>query len=94
MGFDAWYKSGSIWYPNSDSGNFWWDTANGGSDAVSVYPTSPEESHVKSGKAAKLESKEVAMVGLAAGNIYQMPTAVNREIFFDNGAGGCCTVLR
>ena len=70
MGFDSWYKSGSIWYPNSDSGNFWWDTANGGSDAVGVYPTSPEESHVKSGKAAKLESKEVAMVGLAAGNIY------------------------
>ena len=70
MGFDAWYKSGSIWYPNSDSGNFWWDTANGGSDAVGVYPTNPEESHVKSGKAAKLESKEVAMVGLAAGNIY------------------------
>ena len=70
MGFDSWYKSGSIWYPNSDSGNFFWDTANGGSDAVGVYPTSPEDSHVKSGRAAKLESKSVALVGLAAGNIY------------------------
>lgn len=70
MGFDSWYKSGSIWYPNSDSGNFYWDTANGGSDAVGVYPTSPEDSHVKSGRAAKLESKSVALVGLAAGNIY------------------------
>lgn len=70
MGFDSWYKSGSIWYPNPDSGNFFWDTANGGSDAVGVYPTSPEDSHVKSGRAAKLESKSVALVGLAAGNIY------------------------
>lgn len=70
MGFDSWYKSGSIWYPNPDSGNFYWDTANGGSDAVGVYPTSPEDSHVKSGRAAKLESKSVALVGLAAGNIY------------------------
>ncbi len=70
MGFDSWYKNGSIWYPNSDSGNFFWDTANGGSDAVGVYPTSPEDSHVKSGRAAKLESKSVALVGLAAGNVY------------------------
>ena len=37
---------------------------------MGVYPTSPEESHVKSGKAAKLESKGVALVGLAVGNIY------------------------
>lgn len=71
MGFDSWYKNGSIWYPNSDSGNFWWDTANGGSDAVGVYPTSPESSHKVGGaNAAKLESKSVTLVGLAAGNIY------------------------
>lgn len=70
MGFDYWYKSGSIWYPNENSSNFYWDTANGGSDAVGVYPTSPEESHKISGKAAKLESKSVTLVGLAAGNIY------------------------
>lgn len=71
MGFDLWYKSGSIWYPNENSGNFYWDTANGGSDAVGVYPTNPEYSHKKGGAAAaKLESKSVALVGLAAGNIY------------------------
>lgn len=70
MGFDLWYKSGDIWYPNENSGNFYWDTANGGSDAVGVYPTNPEESHVISGKAARLESKSVTLVGLAAGNIY------------------------
>ena len=71
MGFDQWYKSGSIWYPNENSGNFYWDTANGGSDAVGVYPTNPEYDHKKGGSAAaKLESKGVALVGLAAGNIY------------------------
>ena len=71
MGFDLWYKSGSIWYPNENSSNFYWDTANGGSDAVGVYPTSPEYDHKIGGAAAaKLESKSVTLVGLAAGNIY------------------------
>ena len=71
MGFDLWYKSGEIWYPNENSSNFYWDTANGGSDAVGVYPTNPEYEHKKGGDAAaKLESKDVALVGLAAGNIY------------------------
>lgn len=71
MGFDLWYKSGSIWYPNENSSNFYWDTANGGSDAVGVYPTSPEYDNKKGGAAAaKLESKGVTLVGLAAGNIY------------------------
>ena len=63
MGFDAWYKSGSIWYPNSDSGNFWWDTANGGSDAVGVYPTNPEYSHKIGGDAAaKLEDGTAVVI--------------------------------
>lgn len=71
MGFDLWYQSGKIWYPNENSSNFYWDTANGGSDAVGVYPTSKEENHKIGGDAAaKLESKAVALVGLAAGNIY------------------------
>ena len=70
MNFDNWYKEGNIWYPDVSSSNFYWDTANGGSDAVKVYATNPEDSHVVSGRAAKLESKSVALVGLAAGNIY------------------------
>jgi hypothetical protein len=71
MGFDLWYQSGKIWYPNENSSNFYWDTANGGSDAVGVYPTSKEEHHKIAGAAAaKLESKAVALVGLAAGNVY------------------------
>lgn len=70
MGFDMWYQSGKIWYPNENSSNFYWDTANGGSDKVKIYPTNPEDSHVVSGRAAKLESKSVPIVDLAAGNIY------------------------
>ena len=70
MNFDNWYKEGNIWYPDENSSNFYWDTANGGSDKVQIYPTNPEDSHVVSGRAAKLESKSVALVGLAAGNIY------------------------
>lgn len=70
MNFDSWYKSGNIWYPNESSSSFYWDTANGGSDTVGEYPTNPEEGNVVSGKAARLESKSVPLVGLAAGNIY------------------------
>ena len=70
MNFDNWYKEGNIWYPDENSSNFYWDTANGGSHKVQIYPTNPEDSHVVSGRAAKLESKSVALVGLAAGNIY------------------------
>ena len=70
MNFDNWYKEGNIWYPDESSSNFYWDTANGGSDKVKIYPTNPEDSHVVSGRAAKLESKKVPLVGLAAGNIY------------------------
>lgn len=75
MSFDAWYQDGGAWYPNSGTDNFWWDTANGGTKTLSIYPTTPaEEEYIYAkgeGKnAAKLQSKEAALVGLAAGNIY------------------------
>lgn len=70
MNFDAWYYDGAVPYPNASSSEFYWDTANGGSKTLSVYPTKEETTIVKSGKAAKLESSKVAFVGLAAGNIY------------------------
>ena len=75
MSFDAWYQDGGAWYPNADAGNFWWDSANGGTKTLSIYPTTPaEEEYIYAkgeGKnAAKLQSKEAALVGLAAGNIY------------------------
>lgn len=87
MGFDLWYKSGNIWYPNANSSEFYWDTANGGSDAVGVYPTSKDESHKKGGAAAaKLESKSVALVGLAAGNIYTGKFVAAKTDPFNPGA--------
>lgn len=72
MNFDSWYQEDSAWYPNSDSGNFYWDSANGGTKTLKIYPTTPAEpENVYGGaNAAKLESKEAALVGLAAGNIY------------------------
>ncbi len=70
MNFDAWYQDGKIWFPGVSSDNCFWDTANKGSATLNIFPTTPEESNVVSGKAAKLESKKVAVVGLAAGNIY------------------------
>ncbi len=71
LNFDDWYTAGGDeWYPGVSQDNCFWDTANGGSKAVKTFPTVPEESNVISGKAAKLESKSVALVGLAAGNIY------------------------
>lgn len=72
MNFDSWYQDGSVWYPNLDADNFYWDTANGGTKTLSIYPTTPAEpENVYGGaNAAKLESKEAMLVGLAAGNIY------------------------
>lgn len=75
MSFDAWYQDGDAWYPNADADNFWWDSANGGTKTLSIYPTTPaEEEYIYAkgeGKnAAKLQSKEAMLVGLAAGNIY------------------------
>lgn len=74
LSFDDWYQDDSVWYPNVNSSNFVWDTANEGTSSLSVYPTEPETSHLapntNNQKAAKLMSKSVTMVGLAAGNIY------------------------
>lgn len=75
MNFDSWYQDGSVWYPNSDADNFYWDSANGGTSTLKIYPTKPAEPEnvyiQGEGKnAARLESMEAALVGLAAGNIY------------------------
>ena len=74
LSFDDWWQNGKVWYPYaSDANPTVWDTANGGTSILSVYPTIPEESNVAvSGagkKAARLESKKAAG-RLAAGNIY------------------------
>ena len=73
MSFDDWYESGGVWYPNAGSSNFVWDTANGGTKTVSVYPTEKESSDVVKGNAVKMTSKKVnavVMTTFAAGNVY------------------------
>ncbi len=69
MNFDSWWKDGSCWYPNASSSYSVWDSANPGTSGLGVVPTTPEDSDVVSGKAARLESSK-AMGQFAAGNIY------------------------
>lgn len=74
LSFDDWWQNGDVWYPYaSDANPTVWDTANGGTKLLNVYPTVPEDNIVAvagSGKrAARLESKTAAG-NLAAGNIY------------------------
>lgn len=73
--FDTWWCDGDpagkgIWYPYSqgDSAPVW-DSANPGAATFIGSSTSPEENFVKSGKAARMESK-YAVIAFAAGNIY------------------------
>ena len=69
MSFDNWYKDGSAWIPNASSSTYVWDSANPGTASIAGNPTTPEESDVVSGKAARLTAL-VAYGQLAAGNIY------------------------
>lgn len=75
MNLDSWYADGDAWFPNasSDASNWVWDTANGGTKSLSVYPTNPESSIVAvpgdGKKAAKMVS-QYATLKFAAGNIY------------------------
>ena len=73
LNFDDWYKDGSAWYPGAGSSSRVWDSANGGTASFGTVPTTPEESDVVRGKAARLESTSVTVVVItkfAAGNIY------------------------
>lgn len=69
LSFDNWYKDGDAWMPNANSSTYVWDSANPGTAGLGVVPTTPEESDVVKGKAAKLQTSK-AMGMLAAGNIY------------------------
>ena len=69
LSFDGWYKDGSAWMPNASSAYSVWDSANPGTASLGVVPTTPEESDVVSGKAARMQSGK-AMGQFAAGNIY------------------------
>ena len=73
LNFDSWYQDGSAWYPGASASSRVWDTANGGTASFGCVPTTPEESDVVHGKAARLESTTVTVVVItkfAAGNIY------------------------
>ena len=69
LSFDDWYKDGKVWYAASSASTRVWDSANKGTASLNVVPTTPEESDVVSGKAARMESS-YAVIRFAAGNIY------------------------
>lgn len=74
LSFDDWCTVGKIPYPYaSGAPQKVWDTANGGTDMMSVYPTTEEKTDVVRGSAVRMESTYASMVGIgkfAAGNIY------------------------
>lgn len=72
MGFDKWYQTGKTWFPNESADNFIWDSANKGTEIVTVFPTTPTSDVYVSGdgkQAASLKSS-TALGLLAAGNMY------------------------
>ena len=97
LSFDNWYKDNEAWMPNSSSSNHVWDSANPGTASLGVCPTTPEESDVVRGKAARLESSK-AMGQFAAGNIYigkfDKVSGVGAEIDWGYGFNGRPLALR
>lgn len=69
LSFDNWYKDGNAWMPNESAASYVWDSANPGTAGLGIVPTTPEDSDVVKGKAARLETM-TALGMLAAGNIY------------------------
>lgn len=70
LGFEDWSQKGKNWYPNSDASNSYWATGNEGVTTVGSSNSVPVEgSDARTGKAAKLETVTVALVGYAAGNL-------------------------
>ena len=89
MGFDEWNKTGKNWYANADQNDPWWDSGNEGANMIGeANPTSPEETKVVKGKAARLETVSVMGV-MAGGNIYSgdfgktiMTGGMGAEVYF------------
>ncbi|WP_308763413.1 DUF4493 domain-containing protein [uncultured Bacteroides sp.] len=70
LGFDNWAQNGKNWYPNSDASNSYWATGNEGVTTIGSSNSIPVEgSDARTGKAAKLETVTVTLVGYAAGNL-------------------------
>lgn len=70
LNFDTWNQKGKNWYPNSDASNSYWATGNEGVTTLGSSNSVPVEGNdAHQGKAGKLETVTVAMVGYAAGNL-------------------------
>lgn len=97
LSFDNWYRDGEAWIPNASSSVYVWDSANPGTASLGVVPTTPEESDVVRGKAARLEST-TAMGQFAAGNIYigkfAKVSGVGAELDWGYGFNGRPIALR
>lgn len=70
LNFDNWTQNGKNWYPNSEASNSYWATGNEGVTTLGSSNSIPVEgSDARTGKAGKLETVTVALVGYAAGNL-------------------------
>ena len=70
LSFDNWTQNGENWYPNSEASNSYWATGNEGVTTLGSSNSIPVEgSDARTGKAGKLETVTVALVGYAAGNL-------------------------
>lgn len=70
LNFDTWSQKGKNWYPNADASNSYWATGNEGVTTLGDSNSIPVEgSEANNGKAAKLKTVSVALVGYAAGNL-------------------------
>lgn len=71
LDFDTWTQDGKNWFPNNDKADSYWATGNTGVTTLKDANTIPVEgSNAVSGKAARLETISVALVGSAAGNLF------------------------
>ncbi len=75
MSFEEWYNkpkgTRNCWFPYAEGGTPYWATGNDGIVIVSDGATYPVEDMVKEGRyAAFMETKKVAIVPLAAGNLF------------------------
>lgn len=70
LNFDTWSQKEKNWYPNADASNSYWATGNEGVTTLGNSNSVPVEgSDARNGKAGKLETVTVALVGYAAGNL-------------------------
>ncbi len=70
LSFDNWTQDGKNWYPNSEASNSYWATGNEGATTLGSSNSIPVEgSDARTGKAGKLETVTVPLVGYAAGNL-------------------------